>query len=208
MDLVNRFGAIPLHRVVHDPDPGTATVADVVRLDDHEDRLCELIDGILLAKTADFYESYLAAQLGTQLNHFITRANLGIVMGAGGTMQLFPDQVRIPDASFVSWKRLKGSGFPDDPVPLLVPNLAVEIISKSNTAKEMDRKLGEYFEAGSQLVWYVYPKQREVMVYTSPTDVTTLGETETLTGGELLPGLSIDLKAFFTLPTEGDAAAK
>ncbi|NOZ38705.1 MAG: Uma2 family endonuclease [Planctomycetes bacterium] len=208
VDLVHRFGAIPLDRVVHDPAPGTATVADVVRLDDHENRLCELIDGTLVEKTVGVYESFLAIQIGTLLNLFVTQAKLGIVAGADGMMQIFPDQVRIPDVSFISWEHLKDSGFPDNPAPFMAPTLAVEIISRSNTAKEMDRKLGEYFEAGTQQVWYVYPKPREVKVYSSPTNVTTLGENDTLTGGELLPGLSIDLKAFFTLPTESDAAAK
>jgi len=200
-DLFLRFGAIPLHRVVNDPAPGTATIDDVVRLDDHHDRLCELIDGTLVEKTVGVYESYLAIQMSTLLNLFVTQAKLGIVAGEGGMMQISPDQVRIPDVSFISWDDLKDSGFPEDPAPHMAPTLAVEVISKSNTAKEMERKLGEYFEAGSQLVWYVYPIEREVKVYTSPTEVTVLKEFDTLTGGELLPGLTIDLKAFFAPPT-------
>jgi len=201
VDLVHRFGAIPLHRVVRDPAPGTATVADVVQLNDHEDRLCELIDGTLVEKTMGAFESFLAVRLISLLNTFVEQAKLGIVLGEAGMMQLFPEQVRIPDASYISWKQLEGSGFPEKPVPLMAPDLAVEVISKSNTQQEMDRKLGEYFEAGVRLVWYVYPNQRQVIVYTSPTDATTLGETDTLTGGEVLTGLSIDLKEFFTLPT-------
>jgi len=201
VDLVHRFGAIPLNRVVRDPAPGTATVADVVRLDDHHDRLCELIDGTLVEKTVGFYESLLATEMILMLGAFVKDAKLGVVAGADGMMQIFPDQVRIPDGSFISWEDLKDSGFPNNPAPHMAPTLAVEVISKSNTAKEMERKLGEYFEAGSQLVWYVYPIEREVKVYTSPTGVTVLKETDTLTGGELLPGLTVDLKAFFTPPT-------
>jgi len=200
-DLFLRFGAIPLHRVVNDPAPGTATVADVVRLDDHHDRLCELVDGTLMEKAKGYYESHLAFQLGILLGTYMNEAKLGILAGADGMMQIFPNQVRIPDVSFISWDDLKDSGFPEDPAPHMAPTLAVEVISKSNTAKEMERKLGEYFEAGSQLVWYVYPIEREVKVYTSPTDVTTLKETDTLTGGDLLPGLTLDLKAFFAPPT-------
>jgi len=123
-------------------------------------------------------------------------------------MQLFPGQVRIPDVSFISWKQLEGSGFPDNPIPLMAPDIAVEIISKSNTPQEMDRKLAEYFEAGVRLVWYVYPKERQVIVYTSPTNPIVLGETDALTGGEVLQGLSINLKAFFKLPTPSGKAAK
>ena len=59
-DLVARFGAIPLHRVRHYPPPGEATENDVLEIHDHEDRLCELIDGVLVEKTVGNYESYLA----------------------------------------------------------------------------------------------------------------------------------------------------
>jgi hypothetical protein len=58
-DVVQRFGAIPLHRVRHHPAPGTATEADVVNLSEHEDILCELVDGALLEKTMGAYETYL-----------------------------------------------------------------------------------------------------------------------------------------------------
>ena len=78
--------------------------------------------------------------------------------GEGGTIQLDIDLVRIPDVSFVSWERVPGGEIPDEPVPLLVPDLAVEVISRSNTPKEMDEKLQEYFEKGVRLVWYVRPQ--------------------------------------------------
>ena len=56
--------------------------------------------------------------------------------------------VRIPDVAFVSWDRLPGGKRPNGPIPHLVPDLVVEMLSKSNTKREMDRKLREYFEAG------------------------------------------------------------
>ena len=205
LDLVHRFGPIPLHRVVHDPAPGSATVADVVRLDNHDDRLCELIDGTLVEKTMGYYESFLAIRMGVLLSEYITRVNLGIVAGEGGMMQLSPEQVRIPDVSFISWDNLAGSGFPDNPVPHMVPTLAVEVISKSNTPQEMLRKLSEYFEAGTQLVWYIYPHQREVKVFTSPTEEKMFRESDTLSGGDLLPGFSVDLKTYFALPADGES---
>lgn len=201
-DLFQRFGDIPLHRIVRDPAPGTATVEDVVRLDDHHDKLCELVDGTLIEKAMGAFESLLAVRLVALLHNCIENANLGIVLAPDGMMQIFPNQVRIPDVSFISWEGLKDSGFPDKPAPDMAPTLAVEVISKSNTPREMERKLAEYFEAGSQLVWYVYPKEKQVKAYTSPTDETTLGETDTLTGGELLPGLTIDLKEFFKPPID------
>lgn len=195
--LFQRFGDMPLCRIVPDPKPGTATVEDVVLFDDHHDRLCELVDGTLVEKAMGFWESQLAYRLGSFLVPYVEQSDLGVVAGEAGMMQIFPNQVRIPDVSFIAWDDLKNSGYPEQAAPDMAPTLAVEVISKSNTPQEMERKLGEYFEAGSKLVWYVYPKTKEVKVYTSPSEVSVLKETDTLTGGDVLPGLAIDLKEFF-----------
>jgi hypothetical protein len=50
-DLYRRFGSIAFERIRHEPPPGCGTVEDVVRLNDHEDRLYELVDGILVEKS-------------------------------------------------------------------------------------------------------------------------------------------------------------
>lgn len=135
-DLVQRFGPIPLHRVRHNPAPGSATERDLLEIHHREDRLYELADGVLLEKTMGIYESYLA----------------------------------------------------------------VEVISKWNTREEMERKLHDYFTAGVRLAWYVYPDTREVRVYDSPDQHVVLSEQQTLDGGEVLPGFSLDLQSFFAEP--------
>ena len=201
VDLLDRFGEIPLHRVVFDPLPGAATVEDAVRLNESKGALLyELVDGTLVEKTMGAHEALLAAEFVYLLKAFMKESQLGIVMGADGMMKLFPDQIRIPDVSFISWEHLKDSGFPEEPAPDMAPDLAVEVISKGNTAKEMDRKLGEYFQAGSKLVWYVYPSAKTVDVYTSSDQKTSLAEAQVLTGGDVLPGLEIKLAELFKLP--------
>jgi Uma2 family endonuclease len=201
-DLVDRFGPIPMNRIVTDPAPGTATVDDVVRLDDHEDRICELIDGILVEKTMGLYESFLAVELVTRMHEYVKKHQLGIVAGADGMMQLIPDQVRIPDASFTSWESLKESGFPELAAPHMAPDLAAEVISRSNTTEEMDRKLREYFEAGTRLVWYFYPNDRTVIVYTSPDTHRKLTVGDMLDGGDVLPGFELSLEEFYRPPAD------
>ena len=121
-------------------------------------------------------------------------------MGADGMLRLAPGLVRIPDLSFISWGRLPERKLPRTPIADLVPDLAVEVISKSNTSEEMDRKLRDYLEASVRLVWYVYPDQREVHVYSSRAQATVFGEQETVTGGTLLPGFSLSLKELFAEP--------
>ena len=199
-DLVQRFGPIPLNRIVLDPAPGTATVEDVVYFDDHKDQLCELIDGTLVRKPMGFYESYLGVQITILIGQFVAERNLGVVAGADGMMQLFPDEVRIPDVSFITHARLAKSGFPEDAAPHMAPDLAVEVISRSNTREEMDRKLKEYFEAGTRAVWYVYPKTRKIVAYSSPESFTELSENDMLDGGQVLPGFTLELKTLFAKP--------
>ena len=82
-------------------------------------------------------------------------------------MRLAPGLVRIPDVSFVSWDRFPDRRVTREPVPAIAPDLAVEVLSESNTKAEMDRKLREYFAAGARLVWYLDPEDRTVRVYTA-----------------------------------------
>ena len=96
-DLVARFGAIPLDRIRYDPIPGSATESDVIGIHDRENRLYELIDGILLEKTVGADESYLAMLLGQLLGVHVNANNLGIVLGADGIVRLAPGLIRIPD---------------------------------------------------------------------------------------------------------------
>jgi len=197
-DLVERFGPIPLDRVRFDPLPGLATEQDVVEIRDHEDRLYELVDGVLVEKDMGTYESYLAVLIARFLGNFVSQRDLGIVLGADGMMRLAPGLVRIPDVSFLSWERLPGRAIPDQPIADLVPDLAVEVISRGNTREEMQGKLSEYFGAGVRLVWYVYPRpQPEVWVHRAPGQFTVLTAEQVLDGGDVLPGFRLELATLF-----------
>jgi Uma2 family endonuclease len=196
-DLVKRLGDVPLDRIRFHPSPGTATVQDVIDIQEREGRLCELVEGALLEKAVGYVESQLAFFLGSLLNAFVIPRNLGIVTGPDGTVELAADLVRIPDVAFTNWDRMPGRRRPDAPVPRLAPNLAVEVLSRSNTPGEMAVKRQEYFRAGVEVVWEVDPRARTVVVYTSPTASTTLTAADTLDGGTVLPGFTLPLQQLF-----------
>jgi Uma2 family endonuclease len=196
-DLMERLGWVPAERVRLRPLPGTATEKDVIEVDSHEDRLCELVDGTLVEKTLGFQESALAMAIGGWLRDFVNPRNMGIVSGESGMLRLFPGLVRIPDVAFASWKRFPNRRMPTEPIPDLVPDLVVEILSESNTEQEMARKYHEYFQAGVQLVWEVDPKNRTVVVYTAPDQSTLLNETQILEGGNVLPSFTLPLAQLF-----------
>ncbi len=200
-DLQDHLDGIPAHRIRLRPWPGTATVQDVVLMDDHHDRLCELIDGVLVEKAMGFEESWIAANLLFLLGQFLQQHPLGIVTGVDGLIQLLPHQVRIPDVAYFAWERLPDRRLPREAVPHIVPDLAVEVLSTSNTPAEMRRKLREYFQAGVRLVWYIDPAARTVTVYHDENDSIELDEDRMLIGGGVLPGFEVSVRQLLT-PSE------
>lgn len=200
-DLVARFGAVSLSRIRLGFDPGaeprTAGEEDVIEIHDREKRLYELIDGVLLEKAMGTYESFLAGLLVRWIGNFVAEQDSGIVLPPDGMLRLSPGLVRIPDVSFISRGRLPGGKVPRDPIADLVPDLAVEVVSKSNTTEEMQQKLEDYLTAGVRLVWYVYPLTRSVRVYTAIDQETTVGEGESLAGGDVLPGFTLPVSQIF-----------
>ena len=192
-DLLSRLGGVSPERVRFYPLPGTATEADVVAIEAGENRLCELVDGVLVEKPMGFRESLVAGWILTALNSFVMPRRLGVVSGSDGLMRLVPGLVRIPDVAFISRERLPGGRIPAEPIPQLVPDLAVEVLSESNTTAEMDRKRREYFEAGVRLVWLIDPEMRTAAVFTGPEQCVELNEDGAIDGGNVLPGFTLPL---------------
>ena len=90
-------------------------------------------------------------------------------MGEAGMVRVSEAQVRLPDVSFVAWNHFPNRKLPAGSILDVVPDFAVEILSPTNTEKEMKRKRQEYFDGGSKLVWIVDPNTRTVQVFTSRT---------------------------------------
>jgi Uma2 family endonuclease len=196
-DLVSQLGDVPIERVRLFPWPGTATEEDLLRLAARSDRLYELVDGVLVEKTMGYRESLLAVKIASALLPFVESGKLGIVLGADGTLRILRNQVRIPDVCFISWKRFPGGRLPDVPIPAVAPDLAIEVLSPGNTAGEMRRKLVDYFAAGVRLVWYIDPATRTARAFTGPEQSIDYGPTDSLPGGDVLPGFQLPLAGLF-----------
>jgi Uma2 family endonuclease len=195
-DLLKHFGVRP-ERIRLDPQPGKATERHVIELNDRHNGLYELVDGVLVEKVMGVPESHVAAQLIGHFTRFVAEHDLGFVTGPDGTLRLMPGLVRIPDVAFISWDRLPGKFVPAEAIPDLAPDLAVEVLSESNTQQEMERKLKDYFFSGVRLVWYVDNKKRTAEVYTSPDQGVVLTEGQALDGGDVLPGFRLPLRQLF-----------
>ena len=197
-ELVQKLGNIPLERICFRPPPGTATERDLIAAMRRSDRLYELVDGTLVEKAMGLSESMIAGLILRRMGNFAEEHDLGILAGADGTVRLLKGLVRIPDVSFFCWDKLPDRMLPSEPIPDLFPDLAVEILSETNTKEEMDRKLKEYFLAGVGLVWMIDPRKRTAAVYTAlDAPVATLDETGVLDGGDVLPGFVLPMAELF-----------
>jgi Uma2 family endonuclease len=108
---------------------------------------------------------------------------------------------RRPDVAYVSAERWPHRFIPRTRAWWVVPDLAVEVVSETNIAEEIQIKLHEYFRAGVRLVWVIYPEPACVYVYESPKAVKVLDRGDTLEGGQVLPGFTLPLdKLFEVLP--------
>jgi Uma2 family endonuclease len=193
-DVLERVG-VAADRVLHRPYP--ATEAELLSENESGLHLCELVEGVLVEKSKGYYESLVAAVLIRLLGSYVEEHRLGIVLGPDGTLRLLPGLVRVPDVSFISWKQ-----FPDGQLPRVrilppAPDLAVEVLSERNTKAEMERKLREYFSAGTRLVWDADPIARTVYVYTCPEDVTVLTNGDHLDGADVVPGFRLRVGEWF-----------
>jgi Uma2 family endonuclease len=196
-ELLERLGGIAPERLRLRPAPGTATESDLIDIHERERRLYELVDGVLVEKVMGYPESYLAKWIAMLLEETIKVSRLGSVAGPDGAVRLMAGLVRIPDLSFVSWERLPGRRIPKQPILGLAPDLAVEVLSRGNTAGELALKVREYFLAGVRLVWLVEPRKRLVRVYTAPDQCVRLTEQDSLDGGDVLPSLQLPVKRIF-----------
>jgi Uma2 family endonuclease len=110
-------------------------------------------------------------------------------------MRMSSGRVRLPDVAFVSLARLPRTR---EPIPTLAPDLAVEVLSESNTADEIDQKLTEYFQSGTRLAWIVDPPPRTVAIYHGPGDPTrVLDVAGQLDGEQVVPGFTLPVADLF-----------
>ncbi len=104
------------------------------------------------------------------------------------------ERVLMPDIAFISTDRLPTDRSKASPVP---PDLAVEVVSRTDALHSVEEKAFAYLEAGTQLVWVLKPRSKTVTVYRSETDITLLTRNDTLTGENVIKGFSCRVAEIF-----------
>jgi Uma2 family endonuclease len=156
----------------------------------------ELVRGVLRVREPPGYRhGRIAAELAFLLTRHVKEMGAGQVLigDTGFQVAADPDTVRGPDIAFLSSERLPDPhtrGF-----PALGPDLVVEVMSPGDRPGETLAKVGDWLNGGTRLVWVIDPERRMARIYRQDGLQTTVGETESLTGEDVLPGFSCELAA-------------
>lgn len=155
------------------------------------------------------FETAVASWLCSLLNSFAMGKELGLAV----TEVLFVldaarNLKRRPDVAFVSYARWPTAVIAREAAWDVVPDLAVEVVSPTNLAEEIERKILEYFQSQVRQVWVVYPDSGRVYVYQSPTHVSILERTDTLDGGEILPGFRLTVARLYEAVVKPEGAGQ
>jgi Uma2 family endonuclease len=183
---------------------GQMTLEEFIRLYDRDNRF-ELIDGerIPLMPTVAIHSVFIRTMFLILYQHAVAHT-LGEVF-TETTFVLMHGSAwvkgsRVPDLLFISaakWEQYT-TETPDwegKPIAAL-PDLVVEIVSPNDLYSDIQARVDRYLADGVALVWVVDPGRAVVLTY-AVGQYHTLGKDETLTGGDVLPGLAIPLKELF-----------
>ena len=168
-------------------------------------RLCargvrgELIRGVLCETMPTGREhGAIVMNLGVELGNFIKPRRLGwlVASDSGVWLERDPDTVREPDIAFTSAERsplnVRLTGYAE-----VVPDLVVEIVSPTDSRREVHDKAQMWLRHGVRLVWVVHPDTRTVDVHQQDGSVATLGDGSSLDGLDVLPGFTCAVSAVF-----------
>jgi Uma2 family endonuclease len=159
----------------------------------------ELVNGELKKMSPAGHEhGRVTIRLTLPLALHVQKHGLGEVYAAetGFKLSSNPDTVRAPDIAFIRQEHVDAVGKTKGFWPG-APDLAVEVLSPSDTVGEIEEKVTEWLTAGVAQVWVVSPNFRTVTVYRSADTISVLTENDLLDGEDVLPGFQIQVREIF-----------
>jgi Uma2 family endonuclease len=172
---------------------------EIAQRPENAEKRLELWNGVILEVAPPTSKhSVIVARILAFLFVFVEARNLGYVTGADGGYILAPGYTFIPDVGYISKERQ-----PQIPDPLFTsaPDLAVEVVSPSNSPRELLTKIELYLAYGTRLVWVVYPNEQIVDVYRLADDgglhIHKFTHEDTLDGEDVLPEFQLPVKSIF-----------
>jgi len=160
----------------------------------------EVINGkLVMSPKNHFFHERICMRLSMAMNTFANERRLGVVLGSNAGFWMRNRNCRAPDFSFVTKDRLDKLGFQPRSRTFFpgAPDLAVEVLSPSNTPAEVQDRLDDFFDSGSRLAWIIHPEEEFVEICHSPTRRQILGRGASLAGENLMPGFTFPIADLF-----------
>jgi Uma2 family endonuclease len=173
---------------------------ELSNLPENENTRLELSEGeIIEMPPAGGKHGGIVFQIGLPIGMHVKQHKLGYVTAAetGYVLHQNPDgkdTVRAADLGFVAAARLP-DGLPSGHIPF-AHDFAVEVVSPSDRADQIEKKVTQYLQSGTRLLWIVYPATKTVVVY-SANSMRRFEMGEILDGEDVLPGLSLAVADIF-----------
>ncbi|MGH2353054.1 MAG: Uma2 family endonuclease [Chloroflexota bacterium] len=141
---------------------------------------------------------YVQLGLGVRMRLHADHTKQGfVVTEVGFRLATGPDLVRAPDVAFVAAARFPEGRLPETYIDG-APDIAVEVVSPSDTFAEVEEKVQEYLDAGARLVWVAQSRAKAVRVYTPDGTSRTLRGDDVLSGDEVMPGFEVRVAELFS----------
>jgi Uma2 family endonuclease len=178
------------------------TAEEFARMTDPPGVRSELVRGrVIRMPPAKTRHGRLAGFIHARLEAFAREHRLGEATAEGGyLLRRNPDTVRAPDAAFIAFERLPGGELPEDAYVEGAPDLAVEVVSPSETDAGVAEKVADWLAAGAERAWEVRPRTRTVTVHRRDRPPRTLGIDDTLTSDDAafaVAGFALPLTEIF-----------
>lgn len=167
---------------------------EFIALPENRDRLLEFINGEIVEKLPTQLHAYIVGVLVSFFRNYLAVNRIGWALPEAHYQLPGDDFSPIADFSFVL---SKGRSLTTKGAAPYMPELAVEIQSPDDSQSKMERKKDAYLARGTKIVWLIYPKAQRVDVFKMGEEKRELRENDTLTGGDLLPGLAIKVSELF-----------
>lgn len=200
-DLIQQaVAASPLAEPIRIPSPGRPwNVDDLLALAGAEGHY-ELVRGeLVMMSPASPTQGRYAARLVAALERYLEEHELGEVYTAEPGFELQPEPnliVRAPDVAYLRRENIpvleQQAGY-----WTVAPDLAIDIISPSETSHMVQEKVQDYLNAGTSMIWLVYPNTQTIVEYRSLAQIRQLTPDDSLDGNDVLPGFSYPLRRLF-----------
>lgn len=174
------------------------TLEEFQRMPEEDEHRLELSRGrVVREPRPGARHGVVATELIFRMETWARGRGLGRTVAVTGfLLSVDPPTVRGPDVAFISVGNLPPQG-PARGFWKGAPDLAVEVLSPSNSAAEIQGKVLEYLDAGARLVWVIDPETRTATVYRSRAEIRLLTGADSLDGGDVLPGFRLPLAELF-----------